>query len=121
MSDTQTIEIDGLIVGKSMVKNYRAEIDFLRAREKQLQARILTMATIENNLRGGLKQLDRANRQLRRNYNQSLKNSNEMLAEQNGIIDRVRNLVIEESHQSYQTITSMVLSELDAPTNEAKS
>jgi hypothetical protein len=63
----------------------------LTGRVAELAARILMMATIENNLRGGLKQLDRANRQLRRNYNQSLKNSNEMLEEQNGIIDALKN------------------------------
>ena len=34
------------------------EIDKLKARVIDLEARILMMSTIENNLRGGLKQLD---------------------------------------------------------------
>lgn len=131
MSNTQTIEIDGLVVGKSMVKSYHAEIEFLREREKQLQAkaletfhklenerkrvagleaRIKMMSTVENNLRDGLKQIADERDKLKTAFKLTFAKGVEL----QGTIDKVRNLVIEESHESYQTITSMVLAELNA-------
>ena len=42
------------------------EIDALKTRVIELEARILMMSTVQNNLRGGLKQLDEENAQIRR-------------------------------------------------------
>ena len=92
------------------VKAQHAEIVALKVLMTELEARIKMMSTVENNLRDGLKQVA--------DQRDTLKTAFDLVfakgVELQSTLDRVRNLVIEESHESYQTITSKVLAELNA-------